>query len=84
MTNKEATLHINEYSFLYTRIYFDVSNFSSGLMVGRLVDEMNAFLLIDKNPTYIRTIFKLKRNIVLVGVAAFPNSVIYFVHDDKK
>ena len=53
-------------------------------MVGRLVDKMNAFLLIDKNPTYIRTIFKLKRNIVLVGVAAFPNSVIYFVHDDKK
>ena len=53
-------------------------------MVGQLVDDMNAFLLIDENPTYVRTIFKLKRNVVLVGGAAFPNSVIYFVHDDKK
>ena len=53
-------------------------------MVGRLVDEINAFLLIDKNPTYVRTIFKLKRNVVLVGGAAFPNSVTYVVHDDKK
>ena len=62
-----------------------MSNFSSGLIVQRLVDDMNANLLIDKkNPTYIRTIFKLKRNVVLVGGAAFPNSVIYFVHDDKK
>ena len=53
-------------------------------MVRRLVDDMNANLLVDKNPTYIRTIFKLKRNVVLVGGAAFPNSVIRFVHDDKK
>ena len=61
-----------------------MSNFSSGLIVQRLVDDMNANLLIDKNPTYIRTILKLNRNVVLVGGAAFPNSVIYFVHDDKK
>ena len=53
-------------------------------MVRRLVDDMNANLLIDKNPTYIRTILKLNRNVVLVGGAAFPNSVTYVVHDDKK
>ena len=66
------------------KIYSDVSNFSFALMVGLLVEDMNANLLIDKNPTYIRTILKLNRNVVLVVVAAFPNSVTYVVHDDKK
>ena len=83
MTKKEATFHINEYSFLYTGIYFDVSNFSFALMVGRLVDDMNANLLIDKHPTYMRTLFKLTRKIILVCRASFSNCVIYFIHDAK-
>ena len=55
-------------------------------MVRRLVDDMNANLLIDKkNPTYIRTIWKeVEKKCCIRRWGWASNSVIYFVHDDKK
>ena len=48
-----------------------MSNYSSGLMVRRLVDDMNANLLIDKKIRRILERYgrKLKRNVVFVGGA---------------
>ena len=62
-----------------------MSNFSFALMVGLLVEDMNANLLIDKNPTYIRTIWKeVEKKCCIRRWGWASNSVVYFVHDDKK